>query len=334
MRKTDKKRNRAMHASQSGFSLLETMVALAVLIAVGGIMMTGMTQMMKTQATLGNRTEMHTSVRSATELLTQEIGQAGKVSFPAPVTLSGAAGLNANSISVNSSSGMFAGEQLVLDAGTNTGGAGGTEWVTIAPGGISGNTLTLTKNLIYAHNSGAPINVYGAFASGIVPPTMTCGNNPCGSSATVLKLYGDINGDGNMVYIEYTCSPGTQASPGILYRNQMNYDASTPKPGTAPSKILLNNVLQNPNDPNGNAVNCFTYQTQTDAQANVYVTDVAVTLTVQTQNIDPVTHTNQQETKALLNVSPRNVFDAYFNSTLNFTQRVQPTPPTVLALLP
>lgn len=332
MHKTDKERNRAMHASQAGFSLLETMVALAVLIAVGGIMMTGMTQMMKTQATIGNRTEMHTSVRSATELLTQEIGQAGKVSFPAPVTLNGASAIGANSISVNSSSGMFAGEQLVLDAGTNTGGAGGTEWVTIATGGISGNTLTLTKNLIYAHNSGAPINVYGAFSSGIVPPTMTCGSNPCGSSATVLKLYGDINGDGNMVYIEYTCSPGTQANPGVLYRNQMNYDAAS-KPGTAPSMILLNNVLQNPNDPNGNAVNCFTYQTQTDAQANVYVTDVAVTLTVQTQNIDPVTHTNQQETKALLNVSPRNVFDAYENSTLGFTQRVQQMPPTVQALL-
>jgi type II secretory pathway pseudopilin PulG len=335
VRKTDKKRNRAMHASQSGFSLLETMVALAVLIAVGGIMMTGMTQMIKTQATLGNRTEMHTSVRSATELLTQEIGQAGKVSFPAPVTLSGAAGLNANSISVSSSSGMFAGEQLVLDAGTNAGGtaAGGTEWVTIAPNGVSGTTITLTKNLIYSHLQGAPINVYGAFASGIVPPTMTCGNNPCGSSATVLKLYGDINGDGNMVYIEYTCSPGTPANPGVLYRNQMPY-TQVGKSAVAPSMILLNNVLQNPNDPNGNAVNCFTYQTQTDAQANVYVTDVAVTLTVQTQNIDPVTHTNQQETKALLNVSPRNVFDAFFNSTLNFTQRVQPTPPTVLALLP
>src|SRR5260370_7968824 len=103
--------------------------------------------------------------------------------------LRGAAGLIANSISVNSSSGMFAGEQLVLDAGTNTGGAGGTEWVTIAPGGISGNTLTLTKNLIYPHNSGAPINVYCAFASGIVPPTITSPNNPSASSATLLKPY-------------------------------------------------------------------------------------------------------------------------------------------------
>src|SRR5258708_24911346 len=71
---------------QVGFSLLETLVALAVLLVVGGIVMTGMVQLMKTQSTIANRTEMHTSVRSATELLQQEIGQAGEVSLRAPNT--------------------------------------------------------------------------------------------------------------------------------------------------------------------------------------------------------------------------------------------------------
>ena len=64
---------------QMGFSLIETMVALAVLFAVGGIVMSGMVQLMKTQGTIANRTDMHTSVRSATELLEQEIGQAGRL---------------------------------------------------------------------------------------------------------------------------------------------------------------------------------------------------------------------------------------------------------------
>src|SRR5260370_606289 len=70
---------------QVGFSLIETMVALAVLFAVGGIVMSGMVQLMKTQGTIANRTDMHTSVRSATELLQQEIGQAGKVSLAPPL---------------------------------------------------------------------------------------------------------------------------------------------------------------------------------------------------------------------------------------------------------
>ena len=44
--------------------------------------------------------------------------------------------------------------------------------------------------------------MFGGFATGIVPP------QPGSSTArppTELKLFGDINGDGNMVYVEYTC---------------------------------------------------------------------------------------------------------------------------------
>src|SRR5260370_28510414 len=69
---------------ERGVSLLESMVCLVVLLAVGGIVMSGMTGLIKTQASIGNRTEMHASVRSATELLQQEIGQAGKISLGPP----------------------------------------------------------------------------------------------------------------------------------------------------------------------------------------------------------------------------------------------------------
>src|SRR5712664_705456 len=72
------------HKEQTGFTLLETMVSLAVLLAVSAIVMGGMNQMMRTQGTVANRTEMHTSVRDATEVLEQEIGQAGKISLPTP----------------------------------------------------------------------------------------------------------------------------------------------------------------------------------------------------------------------------------------------------------
>src|SRR5260370_1169440 len=71
------------HKEQTGFTLLETMVSLVVLLAVSAIVMSGMNQMMKMQGTVANRTEMHTSVRDATEVLEQEIGQAGKISLPA-----------------------------------------------------------------------------------------------------------------------------------------------------------------------------------------------------------------------------------------------------------
>src|ERR1700752_2148978 len=77
---------------QIGFTLIEMMASLLVFLAVSAIMMSGMVQMMKTQGTVANRTEMHTSVRSATELLQQEIGQAGRISLPTavlPVTMTG-----------------------------------------------------------------------------------------------------------------------------------------------------------------------------------------------------------------------------------------------------
>src|SRR5207248_5847913 len=73
-----------MRKKQAGFTLMETMVSLVVLLGVSAIVMSGMVQMMYTEGTITNRTEMHTSVRSATELLEQEIGQAGKISLPPP----------------------------------------------------------------------------------------------------------------------------------------------------------------------------------------------------------------------------------------------------------
>jgi hypothetical protein len=54
---------------------------------------------------------------------------------------------------------------------------------------------------------------------------------------------------------------------------------------------------------------------------------------VQTQQIDPITRQYQTETKALLNVSPRNVFNTWMMAGLGETQRVQSTPPTITALL-
>ena len=59
-----------------------------------------------------------------------------------------------------------------------------------------------------------------------------------------------------------------------------------------------------------------------------YVLDVAITLTVQTQQIDPVTRQFQRETKALLNVSPRNTIGAWQSAGVN-QNRVQPMPDTI-----
>ena len=322
----------------AGFTLMETMVSLVVLLAVGGIVMSGMTQLMRTQSGIANRTAMHTSVRSVTELLQQEIGQAGRVSLGGPtslVTLTSAVAASATPTTfVNFSLSatpappasplpvVYPGEVLTVDVGTNQ------ETVTVATWASGLGTAIFTS----AHAAGTPVVALGAFATGVVPPATMCGAGvACGSNGTHLKLYGDINGDGNMMYVEYTCLPGTSA-PGTLYRHQMAFDQTTAKTANDSTMILLDNVMSNPNDPNGNVVPCFAYQIQ-PLGTGTCVTNVAVTLTVQTQNKDLQTGQLQKETKALLNVAPRNVVEVYATASLVDPTRAQPTPNTVTALL-
>jgi hypothetical protein len=94
---------------------------------------------------------------------------------------------------------------------------------------------------------------------------------------------------------------------------------------------LLNNVEANPN-----GTGCFSYQVQNatiNGVAVPFVTDVAVTLTVQTQLLDPVTHAYQRETKALLNITPRNVFYVWEATSLGEVPRNQPMPANIASML-
>jgi type II secretory pathway pseudopilin PulG len=294
--------------AEGGFTLIEMMVSLLVLMVVSGTVIRGVLDMSDLQTTISNRSDMHAGVRNVTELLSQEIGQAGRIGLPAAVTLTAASAIGATTLTVSSSTGMFVNEQLQIDTGPNQ------ETVTVT--GIVANQLTTTA-LGIAHGNGAVVFAPGGFAAGVVPSTTANG-----SSGTKLKMFGDINGDGNMVYVEYWCDTANNR----LYRNSVAFNAGA-KPGYTPAMVLIDNIQANPN-----ATPCFTYQTQVAAGAT-YVTDVAITLTVQTQNRDRKTNSFQAETKALLNVSPRNVFSVWQLAGLGVTNRVQPTPATVTNLL-
>jgi prepilin-type N-terminal cleavage/methylation domain-containing protein len=303
-------------ASAAGFTLAELMIAMAVMLVISGAVTGALLQMTNSQRTIWNRTEMHSGVRGATELLQQEVGQAGRISLPAVVTLSAAVAAGANTVNVSSSSGMFVGEQVVVAGGSAT--TPTRETVTLTAVGTS--PASITASFLNSHASGDTVQVLGGFPAGIVPSTTTNG-----STGTVLKMFGDINGDGNMVYVEYTCDTTAKN----LYRNSMAWNASTkPTPGAA--QVLLSNIIANPG---GTA--CFTYPTAI-VNGVTYVIDVAITLTVQTQQLDPITKSYQTETKALLNVAPRNIFNVWLlaSGTSGGSTRIQPTPSTITALLP
>jgi prepilin-type N-terminal cleavage/methylation domain-containing protein len=324
-------------SSQAGFSLPELLIAMGIMLAISGAAVTALLKMTTAQATIWNRTQMHSGIRGATEVLQQEVGQAGRIALPMDstgtpyvVTLTSAVAVPVTTpvtpvtatLTIDSTKpagdeteGMFLTQKLVV----GTGDAQETVIVTA----LSNNSITAAFSK--SHAPGEPILALGAFGSGIVPPAASPVNYPNGSTGDVLKLYGDINADGNMVYIEYTCDTTTTFN---LYRNVMPWNFAGPKTAPTASQVLLSNVRPNPN-----GTPCFTYQWAT-VGGNTYVTDVAITLTVRTQLIDPVTKQYQNQTKALLNVSPRNTFNAWQMASLGIDNRIQPMPATITALLP
>lgn len=299
--------------SEGGFSLIELMISVAVLMIVSSSVLNGVFNLTKVSGMVSNRSEMHSGVRNATELLQQEVGQAGRVSLPDsqnPITLGAPVAAGGATVGVTSAAGMFVNEQLVIDTGANE------ETVTLT--GVNTGTNQVTATFANAHAAGAHVAARGGFASGVVPPSVANG-----STGSVLKIFGDVNGDGRMVYVEYRCD----TAAGNLYRQSVAFDAAA-KPALTAADALLNNIAVNPD-----GSPCFTYQQHT-VNGTAFVVDVAITLTVRTAQKDPITGLFQTETKALLNVSPRNVFNVWQLAGLGISNRVQPTPASVQALLP
>ena len=294
--------------NDAGFTLTEALITCVILLVLFGTSIDSLNQTTTLGRSVGNRNEMHASVRGATELLQQEIGQAGRVALPAPVTLTSAVAAGPNSVTVSSTAGLFVGAHVVIGAGALR----ETVTLTAASGG------SITGTFAEAHSAGEPLTILGGFPTGVVPPGMLNG-----STGTRLKLYGDINDDGQMVYVEYTCD----FALNNLYRNVVAWNAAS-KPALTEELVLLNNVIANP----GGAP-CFTYQTEV-VNATTYVTGVAVTLSVRSQQIDVYSKQTLAATKTLLNVSPRNIFLVWSMASIGITNRLQPMPASILALLP
>lgn len=304
-------RNANHHVAEDGFTIVESLVAIAILMVVCATVMRGVLDVTQVNQTVTNRTDMHNGVRNATELLTQEVGQAGRISLPAAVTLQAAANVGDGAITVTpDTAGMFVGEQLLI--GTDN----SQETITVAA--INGATITTGSPIGYAHPAGTPVTAQGGFAEGVIPPTAVNG-----STGTRLKIFGDVHDDGNMVYVEYWCD----IPAGRLYRTSVPFTAAN-KPVPGVEEVLIDNIEANPD-----GTPCFTYETRS-VTGTTFVIDVAITLTVRTQQRDRNTADFQRETKALLNVAPRNVFNVWQMASLDIDNRVQATPASVVALLP
>lgn len=306
--------------NDAGFTLIELMISVGILMTISALMMRGTLDMSNLNTKQSNLSEMHAGIRNATALLQQEVGQAGRLAFPAAVTVAAAIPIGDQWVVVSpSTASMFVGQKLEFMGQNATGDV--EEIVTVVA--VDPGNSRIRATFAIAYLAGARVMPAGGFAEGVIPTTKVNG-----STDSVLKIVGDINGDGSIVYVEYTCD----WVGGRLYRNMMTYDAAT-KPALAVEQVLLDNLLPNPPDPGGIARPCFTYDQRT-IYGNTYVINVAIMTTVRTDEVDKTTGQFQTVTKALLNVAPRNVFNVWQVASLNYRDRIEPLPASVIALLP
>jgi hypothetical protein len=229
----------------------------------------------------------------------------------AAVTASGTAQV----VTVSSTTSMYVGEQLLVDAGSAN-----EELVTLTALTSTSMSAIFSKS----HASGAPVTVLGVFPSGIVPPGATDGSTSnTEPGVSVLNMFGDINGDGTLVYVRYTCD--TSVTPGTLTRS-----VTTITPGVntiAAAQTLLSTLIPNPG-----GTPCFQYTTYpVGTPANTYVTNVGLTISVRTLTVDPQTQQYLQMTKSFLDLSPRNILAGFELGNAGLTSRLQLAPPNVSA---
>ena len=308
--------------NDAGFTLIELMISVGILMTISALMMRGTLDMTNLNTKQSNLSEMHAGIRNATALLQQEVGQAGRLAFPAPVTVAAPIPLGDQWVTVTPSvTSMFVGGKLEI-LGRNASGDV-EEIVTVTQVDTASNSIRAVFATSYF--AGVRIMPAGGFAEGVIPTTKANG-----STSAKLKIVGDINGDGSIMYVEYTCD----WVAGRLYRNMMPYNTlPADKPALSVEQVLLDNLLPNPPDPGGIARPCFTYDQRT-IYGNTYVINVAIMTTVRTDERDQTTGQFQTVTKALLNVAPRNVFNVWQIASLNYRSRIEPLPADVLALLP
>jgi hypothetical protein len=225
---------------------------------------------------------MFENVRGAAELMTQEIGQAGVVSLPSnpQPTLNAGTAVGATTAAVTSTTSMFNGEQLLIDTGNNK-----EELVQVNADPTATN-IAFTPAFAFTHAVGASVTVLGVFPNGVVFP-----GTPDGSTSnaepgiSTLNLFGDINADGSLVYVRYTCD--TTLTPGTLTRS-----VTTITPGNnaiSTAQTLLSTLIPNPSN-----TACFIYTTNTVTNGcgtYNFVTNVGLTVSVRPLKPDPHTGT-------------------------------------------
>jgi len=185
--------------SEVGFSMIELTVSMCILIPIMGAAVGLFSLGSRQHATEQSGIEANQEARSAFEMITTEISQAGSHG-DRTTTLSASIlnSTNAQPATVASAAGFNVGDFVEFDTAANH------EIVQLTAVG----TNTISGVFRVAHAAGTPVRLFAIpYLTGLIPnPGM-----PANSSATVprLRFYGDISGDATVQYVEYAYNAET-----------------------------------------------------------------------------------------------------------------------------
>lgn len=335
---------------QSGFTLLEMVISLALLLVLSGAILGGMGAMQKNYRRNEIRTMLNGQMRATLELMAQEVGQAG-------LPPSGMAGNTIYTASSTGASGAVAQVTPSVTGSTSaqtvavTNPTVQTNQIVIADSGASsemvtitnvtgGSSPTITAIFQKSHSAGFSLYPHGVYPQGITfkttpPTTLAAGANAY--SNTSLIAFGDITGAGKLSIVEYSCpianpalTGGTAPSSGNLatlidsnnyqwgplLRTEYVYnDGSGTFTTSTPATLLsLVKVASSAAVADGCRFDYNIYNPNSSAAGCTnwwMVTSVNVTIVAESQTNDPQTNAPVSITKSFMNIQPRNILNAY-----------------------
>jgi len=181
--------------AEHGFSLPELLISILIFLPIVATTFSLFSVSMGEHGSEQSSSEMTQEARSALEMMTQEISQAGGAHQDVGTTTSAdvTGSATAQSISLASSNGFTVGDYVDIDLGNAN-----HELIQITNVG----TNSITGIFRLAHLNGTPVRLYPyPYLSGIIPPAGLAANSS--ATTTTLRFFGDINNDGNINYIEY-----------------------------------------------------------------------------------------------------------------------------------
>lgn len=234
----------------TGYSLLELLIAMVILIPIMGAAIGFFSVGAEEHASEQSSIDVNQEARSALEIMTTEISQAGSHG-DRDTTMTSAVGASSTpqNATLASAEGIMTGDWLDVDSGSN--------WESVEVTAVSENGITGVFRT--SHAAGTPVRLFALpYRDGVAAPTAIAANSS--ATATRISFFGDINGDSTLQYVEYIYdSANNQITRSITPLTQSTKNPAFP---------LVRNI----------APNTVQFRLNTDDQGVVTAADVAMTV--------------------------------------------------------